>query len=520
MEKRESDSLSKFSKWILAIILFASIVCEMPTISAKGETIIINTKSLNVRSGPGLTYPVTGSMKKGERAEVLSTSGDWHEIRFGSGKGWIASWLVVSEEAKEPASKTVISKVGALNIRTGPSLSAAVIGQMNAGEAAVMTGRQGEWASIVKNGLDGWVHTDYITEIHQSENGQAGTVSKPEANNQDQFTVLVDALNVRKAPDLSSKKVGLIRKGEAYQVEEIDGNWVRLTLGKKSSGWVYSFHGTLGAKSTKGTNTAAENKKVTVLTNGTNIRSSATTSSSIVTRANAGEKLTVIGEEGDWYNVSLSSGETAFIAKWVVSTGDVTQAGSTNEQKKATRAPGTLKGLTIVIDAGHGGNDRGTTGVRGTDEKLLTLMTAELLSGKLKAAGANVVMTRESDTYISLRKRVSISQQTGADAFISIHYDANPDSSINGFTTYYTHSNQKSLASSLNDGLASTISLRNRGAQPANFMVLRENRQNAVLIELGFLSNPSEERVLTTEMFREQATHGIYQGLLDHFDAD
>lgn len=521
MEKRESDSLSKLSKWILAIILFASIVFEMPTISAKGETVIINTKSLNVRSGPGLTYPVTGSMKKGERAEVLATSGDWHEIRFGSGKGWIASWLVVSEEAKENAARTAVSKVNALNIRTEPSLNAAVIGQMNAGEAAVMTGRQGEWASIVKNGMEGWVHTDYITEVQQSGNGQAGTGSKPEVKNQPgQFTVSVDALNVRKAPGLSSKKVGLIRKGESYPVEEMDGNWVRLTLGKKSSGWVYSFHGTLGAKSEAGSNKAvASTEKVTVLTNGTNIRSAATTSSSIVMRANAGEKLTVIGEDGDWYNVSLSTGETAFIAKWVVSTGDVALAGTPEVQKKTARVPGTLKGLTIVVDAGHGGNDRGTTGLQGTDEKLLTLMTAELLSAKLRAAGANVIMTRESDAYVTLRKRVAVSLQSDADAFISLHYDANPDTSITGFTTYYTHGNQKSLAASINEGLASTVSLRNRGAQPANFLVLRENRQNSVLVELGFLSNPSEERVLTTEMFREQATHGIYQGLIDHFDA-
>ena len=261
-------------------------------------------------------------------------------------------------------------------------------------------------------------------------------------------------------------------------------------------------------------------KKVTVLTNGTNIRSSATTSSTIVSRASAGEKLTVTGEEGDWYNVSLPSGESAFIAKWVVSTGEVAKANHQDEQQKTARAPGTLNGLTIVVDAGHGGNDRGTTGMQGTDEKLLTLMTAELLSSKLKAAGANVVMTRDSDTYISLRKRVAITQQSGADAFISLHYDANPDTSITGFTTYYTHNNQKALASSLNDGLASTITLRNRGAQPANFLVLRENRQNAVLVELGFLSNPSEERVLTTEMFREQATHGIYQGLINYFDAE
>ena len=64
-----------------------------------------------------------------------------------------------------------------------------------------------------------------------------------------------------------------------------------------------------------------------------------------------------------------------------------------------------------------------------------------------------------------------------------------------GFTTYYTHSHQKALAASINDGLASSVNLRNRGSQPGDFLVLRENRQNAILIELGFLSNAAEERI-------------------------
>lgn len=172
-----------------------------------------------------------------------------------------------------------------------------------------------------------------------------------------------------------------------------------------------------------------------------------------------------------------------------------------------------------MIDAGHGGYDHGTTGARGTDEKDITLLTSELLASKLTAAGAEVVMTREADTFVSLRKRAAVSNQVAADAFVSIHYDANPDSSVAGFTTYYTHPHQKALASSVNSSLASSINLRNRGAQPADFLVLRENRQNAILIELGFLSNAAEERTVTTDMFREQATHGIYNGLLNYFDS-
>lgn len=111
-----------------------------------------------------------------------------------------------------------------------------------------------------------------------------------------------------------------------------------------------------------------------------------------------------------------------------------------------------------------------------------------------------------------------ISQQNNADAFISIHYDANPDTSISGFTTYYQYRNQAALAKSISNGLQSSIALRNRGAQPGNYYVLRENKQNAVLVELGFLSNPSEERTIDSNRYRDQATYGIYKGILNYFD--
>ncbi|CAM5196165.1 N-acetylmuramoyl-L-alanine amidase OS=Ureibacillus acetophenoni OX=614649 GN=SAMN05877842_102315 PE=4 SV=1 [Ureibacillus acetophenoni] len=104
--------------------------------------------------------------------------------------------------------------------------------------------------------------------------------------------------------------------------------------------------------------------------------------------------------------------------------------------------------------------------------------------------------------YVDLRKRVSIAHQYAADAFISIHYDATEDSTISGFTTYYYHDYQQELAQYVNDGLAKKVTLRDRGAQEGNYLVLRENYQNGILIELGYLSNPTEERVITTEFYR------------------
>lgn len=504
----------KWGKWIIACVLLLSLFPTMAKTFAHTEAVVVETSSLNVRSGPGLTYAVTGSLKKGERVEVLSTDGDWLKIRNGNMDGWVASWLTSAETRTDETEKTIVSRVNHLNIRSAPTIGSAVLGRMDAGDEATMTHEDGEWASITYQGITGWVHTDYI-----SQSGTPVTVSTPTHQaTVDMFTVAVDALNVRKNADLSSKRIGLIHRGESYTVEEIDGNWIRIAIDAKRQGWVYSFHGILSTPAQQAPdNPSAGN--VTILTDGTNIREQATTSSQIVARADAGQKFSIIQEHGSWYEIALASGQSAFIADWVVSTDEAPVTTKPVMKEKKARVPGTLTGLTIVIDPGHGGNDRGTTGARGTDEKNITLLTAERLASKLKAAGAEVIMTRETDTYISLRKRVAVSHQANADAFISVHYDANPDTSVTGFTTYYTHSQQRKLAEAVNDGLASSVSLRDRGAQPGDFLVLRENRQNAVLIELGFLSNSAEERAMTTDMFREQASHGIYQGLLNYFNA-
>ncbi|MBO0587050.1 N-acetylmuramoyl-L-alanine amidase [Sporosarcina sp. E16_8] len=503
------------SKWMIVFILLFSVFHDIPTASANTESVVVDAPSVHIRSGAGLTYAVTGSLKKGDQVEVIAVSGDWYQIQHGNSSGWIASWLTASADKSTGTSTAVVSRVNQLNVRSSPSTNSAVLGRMAAGDEAIATGNDGEWTSITFNGINGWVHTDYITAVAN----QTAPKATNQATSPESFTVSVDSLNVRKNADLSSKRIGLINQGESYDVKEVNGNWVHISLGDNESGWVYSFHGALSSndkQDSEGSNIGT----VTILSNGTNIREAATTSSQIAALADAGEKFPIVKQDGDWYEIYLPTGASAFVATWVVSTGDESLLTEPVMKESIPRVAGTLKGLTIVIDPGHGGNDRGTTGTRGTDEKDITILTSELLAAKLKAAGAIVITTRETDTYVSLRKRVAISNQHAADAFISLHYDANPDSSVAGFTTYYAHAQQQALASTVNEGLASSVNLRNRGSQPGDFLVLRENRQNAILIELGFLSNSAEERTVTSDMFRERATHGIYQGLLDYFNTN
>ncbi|MGI2326496.1 SH3 domain-containing protein [Planococcus sp. YIM B11945] len=504
-------------KWLTAFILVILLTAGSLPLQASDHAAAdtgsreISSSTVNIRSGPGLSYSVQGSLAKGEKVDVISQEGDWYEIKNGGETGWVAAWLTSSTSA-ETQNQKAVSSVDRLNVRSQPDLSSSVLTQMNAGDQAEIISETGDWLEIDFRNTRGFVSKQYITASETTKENPA-----PAASDVSSFEVAVSALNVRTKPNLSSSKKATVHEGEVYAVESTEGNWVQIRLSTDKTGWVYAFHGHLSDQSVR-TAESSNAEMVTVLTDGTNLRSEPSTGSGVVSRANAGDQLVVADRQGDWYQVTLNDGQRAYIASWVV-TADEAEAAPKTPKEKSSRKQGTLNGLTIVLDPGHGGNDGGTTGARNTREKDLTLRTAEILSHHLRAAGADVTLTRQSDVYVDLRNRVAEGHQLGADAFISIHYDANTDNSVHGFTTYYMQNHQLELAESVNSGLAGKLSLRNRGVQPGNYLVLRENQQPAVLVELGYLSNYNEERILTTEQFREQAALGLYSGIVNYFDA-
>jgi N-acetylmuramoyl-L-alanine amidase len=147
----------------------------------------------------------------------------------------------------------------------------------------------------------------------------------------------------------------------------------------------------------------------------------------------------------------------------------------------------------------------------------MTLKTAELLSSKLENEGANVILTRNSDEYVSLGARVAISVLNHADAFIAIHFDSDSDSSVSGHTTYYYHRNQKKLAEAIDQGISANVLIPDRGVRFGDFHVIRENPQPAILLELGYLSNPGDEKTVNTVQYQESVTNGILDGVTQYF---
>lgn len=541
--------LHKLLKYLFSFILLCSLLLSPytyvtnPAYASKAESdLIVSADILYLREGPGLSYPIMTTLKEGQGLKFLEKQDDWYHVKVKDMDGWVASWLTSATKPSDSSndasavSGSIISQVDHLNLRAEPSVSSSVLTQLNTGDEAQILASETNWVQISFNESIGWVSTDYVTIKKNEAEEQSSTSKEPgeeAVENENSkvkldpnlFTIAVDVVNIRKKADLSSKKLGTAKKGEQYEVLERDNNWVKIQYGKKV-GWIYSFYGTfqvnekIPASVNPDKSAEAESEYVTIIYNGTNLREDPSTSSDIVVHADAGEKYKIHAAEGEWYKIEIDKNTDAYVANWVVSKdSDNTANGNEEAVKKDVRKKGTLKGVTLVIDPGHGGNDKGTTGARGTNEKEINLKTAEMLKSKLRSAGAEVIMTRESDVYVDLRKRVSISHQYAADAFISIHYDATDDSSISGFTTYYTNSFQRKLAEYVHEGLAKKVTLRNRGVQPGNYLVTRENKQEAILIELGYLSNPSEESIVTTDFYREQSTLGIYQGILKYFDA-
>lgn len=177
-----------------------------------------------------------------------------------------------------------------------------------------------------------------------------------------------------------------------------------------------------------------------------------------------------------------------------------------------------LKGLTVVLDPGHGGIDPGASG-GDAKEKDIDLLIALRVKAALTAAGAKVVMTRDADYLIELGSRPSVAERTGADVFISIHCNhsgADGDSNdASGIESYYPdHPDCAELAADVQQALIDSTGATDRHCRPSGGLtVLEESTTPAVLIECGFIDNESERKLLCDEAYRTKIAHGIVVGL-------
>ncbi len=215
----------------------------------------------------------------------------------------------------------------------------------------------------------------------------------------------------------------------------------------------------------------------------------------------------------------------------------------------------------VVIDAGHGGHDFGAISPSGLREKDIVLDVARLVAGELGRHGMDVVMTRNRDVYIPLAGRAHIANEKKADLFISIHANASPTKTLSGFEIYtlseatddtslaleraensaleYEHQhfdrmahgskavvwglteqeNRKEsilLANRVANSVQASVSITHRRNKAANFYVLKWTELPAILVELGYLTNREDERLLRSSIYRENMAKAIVAGILSY----
>lgn len=185
------------------------------------------------------------------------------------------------------------------------------------------------------------------------------------------------------------------------------------------------------------------------------------------------------------------------------------------------RASG-LGGRTVVVDAGHGGRDPGAIGHSGTYEKDVTLAIALQVADLLERAGANVVLTRDRDVFLELSERAQLANELGADAFVSIHADAIGFGRIaTGTSTFYHPENgnrpqtsvNRLYAQALQSELLKASGLPDRGIHEREFHVVLNTKMPSALVEVGFIDNPDEEKLLINPRFQARAAAGIVDGI-------
>lgn len=193
--------------------------------------------------------------------------------------------------------------------------------------------------------------------------------------------------------------------------------------------------------------------------------------------------------------------------------------------------PGQASAAKIVVDAGHGGYDPGAIGVNGLQEKTVNLDISRKLRDILVRRGYEVVMSRDSDIYLSLKERVEFTNAQNADLFVSIHANSFPNPGTRGaMVLYYDDAYPQSsypaspemraltpqsreLATKVLDSFVKTVGVENRGLVPSAVYVVRMGSIPSILFETAFLSNRADAELLASDQVRQRMAQGIAGGI-------
>lgn len=335
------------------------------------------------------------------------------------------------------------------------------------------------------------------------------------------FNLGNSTLNIRQLANAKSSSIGKVSQGENVQVlAETSNGWLKIRL---VSGHGYVSKAYIKASSDSNGNVSPpEVESPTPLNSDTIatttilpsvIYSQKSSQSKSLTTIRIAQSFEVLAIENNWVKIRIPKIGEGYILK---------------ENVKLTNKKGNpVKDRIIVLDPGHGGNDSGAVS-NGLQEKAVALSVAKKVESKLKKDGAKVIMTRTNDRRMELNERTAFAKKVHAESFISIHLNSATNSSAHGTETFYSSQvyagdqnlngyESKILATFVNSSIIKEVNTANRGVKDRAFYVIRKNNIPAILIELAFISNPTDRDKLKSEYYQEKFADAIYKGIVQYY---
>lgn len=470
---------------------------------------IVTGNNVNIRSGPGTNYnPPLTQVNAGTRLTILAEDGEWLRIEIpGGGKGWISGRYI---EIQDPASTGEVTLGGgyappadaarfalvmkdSVNIRTSPNLGSSVITKVSSGQQLEVTGEQNNWFAVrLADGRKGWIAGWLVAvrydmnkkETPADSNRVAGLLSRWNPG----IRAIAGDLPLFTGVEVERTGNGILLKISADSYLSMPSSF-RLN---NPSRLVFDFSAHLGEDS-----------------------------SSPALPANYGPVTQVrLGQ--------LDNQTVRVVADLQAPASYALDQSSDGRTITIQIRSVDLSEKLIVIDPGHGalqswGSDPGAIGPTGLRERDVNRSISLQLGNILLNEGYTVIYTRQSDTGLTLEDRASVASISGAELLVSIHCNASTDRSMAGTMTFYhapwgtDQENQisarKMLAGLIQDELFNRLQRENKGIRDANFSVLRNCPVPAALVEIAFISNPEEEKLLAEPTFQRRAAEAIALGI-------
>lgn len=320
---RRKYSFTKVLTTVLATaLLISGVLATTPSsVFAATTTGVVNASALNLREGASTGTSVLGLLRLGASVEIVETTGDWYKVTAtvnGTTKSGYVYSSYITVGGNQVTSGNGVVNVSALNVRSAASITSKSLGIIKSGTSLTVTGTSGDWYAVNVN-LNGQTVAAYVYKTYITMGADTSSSQEPTVSISGTGTVNAYALNVRSGASTSTSVVACIASGKEVSITGQTGDWYQISTtvnGKTITGYVYAQYITKSAQAAAPDNSTNNDVQVdtTVSSKGKinasalNVRTGASTSSSVVTVLAQGTVVTITSEADGWYGITATTG--------------------------------------------------------------------------------------------------------------------------------------------------------------------------------------------------------------------